>query len=70
MARTDILVFRKSSNGISNSKPCLECIETMKKWGIRRVYYSTDNGDLVYEKVLNMYSTHRSKMTRHLMGEF
>ena len=70
IAKTDILVFRNSVNGIRNSRPCSECLETMKKFGIRRVYYSLDTGDIVCEKVSKMISTHRTKMTRHIAGEF
>ena len=70
LSKTDIMVFRKSSSGIRNSKPCSDCIKTMKKLNIRRVYYSTDDGCLVYEKVSDIYSEHRSQMTRHIAGEF
>jgi deoxycytidylate deaminase len=66
LIKTDILVFRDTSTGIKNSKPCSECINTMKNMGIRRVYYSTDDGILVYEKVSEIFSTHRSQMTRHI----
>ena len=44
MARTDIMVFRKSVKGITNSKPCVDCIETLKKSGIRGIFYSQNNG--------------------------
>jgi deoxycytidylate deaminase len=70
LAKTDILVFRETVYGIKNSKPCSECIKTMKNMGIRRVYYSTDDGILVYEKVSDMFSTHRSQMTRHIDRDF
>ena len=70
MKKTDIMVFRVSSAGIKYSKPCCECIKTMKKFNIRRVYYSLDNGALVYEKISEIHSTHRSQMTRHLAGDF
>jgi hypothetical protein len=33
----------------------------MKKYGIRKIYYSTDNGDIVCEQVRDMVSTHRRK---------
>lgn len=42
----------------------------MKKFNIRRVYYSLNDGTLVYEKVSDIHSTHRSQMTRHLEGDF
>lgn len=70
MAKTDILVFRNSPCGIKNSRPCADCLQTMKRIGIRRVYYSLDSGNIVCEKVSTMVSTHRTKMTRHIAGEF
>jgi len=63
-------VFRKSISGIRNSKPCLECVKTLKDMNIRGVYYSLDDGSLVYEKVCNIINTHRTHMTRHIAGEF
>ena len=64
------MVIRRSSTGIKNSKPCSECIKTMKSLNIRRVYYSDNDGSIVYEKVSNMVSSHRSQMTRHIDGDF
>jgi len=32
----------------------------MKELGVSKVYYSTDNGDIVKEKVANMKSLHDS----------
>ena len=70
LSKTDILVFRNSVGGIRNSRPCCECLQTMKNAGIRRVYYSIDGGEIVYEKVSEMVSVHRTRMTRHIAGEF
>ena len=70
LSKTDILVFRESPSGILNSKPCSECIKTMKSLRIRRVYYSIDDGSLVYEKISDIKSSHLSQMTRHLNREF
>jgi hypothetical protein len=70
LAKTDILVFRQSQHGISNSRPCYDCLQTMKSMNIRRVYYSTDNGTFVYEKVSNMVSTHKCQMRKHIDNKF
>ena len=64
------MVFRVSPSGIKNSRPCADCLETMKMFGIRRVYYSLDNGEIVYEKVSDMISTHRSTMTKFIAGDY
>lgn len=58
----DILIIRvgdKSFN-LKNSRPCNSCIEKLKQRGIRKVYYSNDNGDIVYEFIENMPKIHDS----------
>lgn len=55
-----------SSSGIRNSKPCCDCIKTLRKMNIRGVYYSLDNGNLVYEKISDIHNSHKSQMARHL----
>ena len=41
----DMVVIRIGKGGaLLNSKPCVTCRYTMKKKGIRRVYYSTNEG--------------------------
>ena len=62
----DILVFRITSNGICNSKPCLDCIKSMKQFNIRKIYYSTDDGLLKCEKISQIENSHRSQMTIHI----
>jgi hypothetical protein len=39
---------------IYNSRPCNNCINKMNKIGIRKVYYSTQDGNIVYEFVKEM----------------
>jgi hypothetical protein len=70
LKKTDILVFRTSSTGIKFSKPCCECIKTLKSFNIRGVYYSLDNGKLVYEKLCDIQNNHKSQMTRHIDRNF
>jgi len=70
LKKTDILVFRTSATGIKNSKPCSQCIETLKYFNIRGVFYTSENGVLVYEKISNIKNNHRSQMTRHIDRNF
>lgn len=70
LKKTDILVFRTSATGIKCSKPCCECINTLKNFNIRGVYYTSENGVLVYEKISDIKSHHRSQMTRHIDRNF
>lgn len=58
----DILIIRISDNStnLKNSRPCNSCIEKLKQKGIRKVYYSNDNGEIVYEFIDNMPKIHNS----------
>lgn len=64
--RIDILVFRLSDNELKNSKPCSECVKTMKELKIRKIYYTDDTGNLVFEKISNIENSHQSQLTRHI----
>lgn len=70
LKKTDILVFRTSATGIKYSKPCSDCIKTLKYFNIRGVYYTSENGVLVYEKISDIQSNHKSQMTRHINRNF
>jgi deoxycytidylate deaminase len=64
----DILVIRiNKSNILKNSRPCNQCIDELLKIGIRKVYYSDDNGNIISENVAYMEKIHISSGTRHLM---
>ena len=63
----DILVIRINKNfALKNSRPCAQCIDKLNKMGIRRVFYSNDEGNIVSELVEKMEKTHISSGTRHL----
>ena len=63
----DILTIRisNSSDNLCNSRPCNSCIDKLKQRGVRKAYYSTDNGDVVYEYVDIMPKLHISSGTRY-----
>lgn len=49
---SDILVVRTNKSGeFANSKPCPMCASAMKHVGIRRVWFSNENGEIVCEKL-------------------
>ena len=56
----DLLVIRVDKFGekLKNSRPCNNCILKLKKLGIRKVYYSNQKGDIVFEFVNNMEFLH------------
>ena len=48
------------------SKPCVNCIKVLKLLNMRNVYYSDLDGDIIYEKIKNITSTHESQMFKHI----
>lgn len=63
----DILVIRINKNlALRNSRPCNQCIDKLSKLGIRKVYYSNEEGNIVWEFVEQMEKTHISSGTKYL----
>lgn len=61
----NIIVARVNKCGdIANARPCYNCLLMMKAVGIRKVYYSVGNDELICENVNNMVSIHVSATTR------
>jgi deoxycytidylate deaminase len=57
----DIMIIRIGAlNVLRNSRPCNSCIDTMKRKGIRKVYYSTEEGLIRYEYIKEMQKDHIS----------
>lgn len=57
----DIIVIRINNRmELKNSRPCNNCIEKLKSIGIRRVYYSNDDGEIVREDINTMEKLHIS----------
>jgi len=43
--KVNLLVIRIMANGeLSNSMPCVMCVELIKKFNINKIYYSTETG--------------------------
>lgn len=59
--RLDLWVIRISADGkLKNSYPCNNCLHKMKECGIRRVYYSNDQGEIICQKLTDMKFLHKS----------
>lgn len=57
----DILIIRIGKNGLlRNSRPCNSCIDKLRAKGIRKAYYSNNNGDILCEFIDTMQKTHIS----------
>jgi hypothetical protein len=56
-----IVVVRFSRDGsIKNSRPCNQCLDTMSKYRIKRILYSTDDGNFKIDRPENMEKKHIS----------
>jgi len=40
----EIYVYRENASGPAMARPCIDCCELIKRSGIRKMYYSIDNG--------------------------
>ena len=56
-----IIVVRLGRDGLlKNSRPCNQCLETMTKYRIKKIMYSTDSGTFYSEKPCAMEHLHES----------
>lgn len=61
----DIIVIRLTkSNKLTYSRPCSQCIETLKNNGFRKVYYSNFEGNIESEYLSDMTKIHTSSRTK------
>lgn len=60
MINLDIIIIRISPKDsvLKNSRPCNHCIDTLRKFNIKRVYYSNEYGEIVCEKIEDMKKMH------------
>lgn len=55
----DIIIIRvDKSLTLQNSRPCNSCIDKLREYGIKKAFYSTSNGDIVFEFVDDMPKKH------------
>ena len=53
------MVIRINNNGeLVNSRPCNHCIQNLKMFGVKVVYYSNSQGEIVKESVSDIESEH------------
>ena len=51
-----------SPNTFTESKPCQNCLNMLKKYGIRKIAYSQFDGSFVRKKVNKVETEHLSKV--------
>ena len=54
---------------LGNSRPCHNCMDMIKAVGIKRIFYSTDEG-IVKENVNSMISIHSSSVTKQIERKY
>lgn len=60
-SRLKLVVYRIKSDGTyGNSKPCQNCIQTLKMYGLKSVLYSNESGNFVCEKIRHIQNNHRT----------
>ena len=57
-----IVIRLNSENNLCISRPCFKCLQTLKTYNIKKVYYSDDNSNIIKENVTNMISIHITKL--------
>lgn len=63
--KCDLIVIRiNRDEKMCTSRPCYNCLSMMKAVGIRRVYYTDNNENVICENVKDMISINASSVTR------
>jgi deoxycytidylate deaminase len=61
LCKFSLLVIRVNNNNkLMESKPCSNCINYIKSLGIKKIYYSTSDSNIKYNKINNLHSEHIS----------
>ena len=65
----DVYVVRRGSNNdLRDSKPCIDCYNCMKKYNMRNLIYSTDDGELIKVRFNNFKPTKESLGRKFIDG--
>jgi hypothetical protein len=63
-SQIDLLVIKHSSDKLGMSKPCAHCTDIIKKIGIRSIYYSNAQGDIINVRVRDLSSEHLTQSAK------
>lgn len=62
LRKIEILVVRIAATHptqyLRMSKPCYHCIQQLRYLGIKKIYYSNEMGDIIYEKMNHIHNAH------------
>jgi len=62
--KIDTHLDTNKENQLKNSAPCSECIKFLKKYNIKKIIYSIDDGSLEFSRVKELDNTHISRGQR------
>jgi len=65
--KSSIVVIRHKNGKLTMSKPCKNCISFMKTLGIKKIYYSNENGNIIVENIKKIKTTHISCTNRYYL---
>ena len=61
----NLIVIRINPEGkLVNARPCHNCVDMLKACGIKNIFYSTDDGHIICEKVNHIVSINSSSVSR------
>ena len=67
IGKYNVMVIRISSCGeLRDSEPCCMCVNMMKLYGIKKVYYSNANGELCCRKISHYRAALSSESAMHI----
>jgi hypothetical protein len=65
--KLNLVVIRINKNGdLCNARPCYNCLNIMKLIGIKKIYYSISNDEIICENIKDMISIQCSSIVRHI----
>ena len=68
-SKINIIVIRiNKCNERCNARPCYNCLLTMKKIGIKKIYYSVNKTDIICENIKDMISIQITSYNRSLLN--
>lgn len=65
--RLNLIVVRVNKSGSAcNARPCYNCLNLMKVVGIRKIFYTVSEGEVICESVKNMVSIQSSSVSKYI----
>lgn len=53
-----VVIRLDKNNNLCDSKPCVNCLNLIRKSNIKKIYYSDNYGNIIKEKVKNITTNH------------